>query len=541
MLALSGDNTLMTTADTAPGDSISPMKLVADRDACYRALLSRDNRFDGKFFVGVSSTRIYCRPVCKVKTPQKTNCSFFQNAVAAEQAGFRPCLRCRPEMAPGWSTMDISAQLSHAAAALIRGNLSSGSNVSEIAAKLGVSDRHLRRLFETHIGASPRDYLQTQRRLLAKRLLADTSLSISAVAATAGFGSSRAMNNSFQKCYGLTSSGMRGSTVNPSGKKAAAELEFNLPYREPFDFDFLLGFLKTRSIAGVEHVEDNSYQRVITVRDDTGELHTGWLKVAAIDGHSHLVLTVSSELLPVIASVLIKVRHIFDLDADPESVVPALGELAKNSPGIRLPGSADGFEIAVRAVLGQQITVKAARTLATRFVARFGAAIDFPGKPELTHAFPDAATIARARKDSIAKLGIIGRRADTIKHLAGLIDKGELKLSPDAPVEQTLAALKSIPGIGDWTAHYLCMRALHWPDAYPAADYGVMKALGVDKPSDAKKLAEVWRPWRAYAVMHLWASLKTAASPEQSTQKPSGTKTKVPKQTPAKTQSKLAE
>lgn len=495
-----------TEADTATGETISALKLVADRDACYRALLSRDNRFDGKFFVGVSSTRIYCRPVCKVKTPQKPNCSFFHNAVAAEQAGFRPCLRCRPEMAPGWSTMDISAQLSHAAAALIRGNLSSGDNVSDIAAKLGVSDRHLRRLFEIHIGASPRDYLQTQRRLLAKQLLADTALSITQVASAAGFGNSRAMNNSFQKYYGLTSTGIRDSATRVPAKTSPAELVFNLPYREPYDFNFLIGFLDKRSIQGVEQVAENSYQRVITITDNTGELYTGWLKVSAIEDQS-LLLTVSAELLPVISSVLIKVRHIFDLDADPESVVPALGKLAQNSPGIRLPGSADGFEIAVRAVLGQQITVKAARTLATRFVARFGQAIQFPDQPELTHAFPDAGTIARARKDSIARLGIIGRRADTIKHLAQLIDKGELNLSPDAPVEQTLAALKSIPGIGDWTAHYLCMRALHWPDAFPAADYGVMKALGVDKPAQAKKLAEPWRPWRAYAVMHLWASL----------------------------------
>ncbi len=499
----------MKDVDTAAGEPVNSLKLIADRDACYKALLSRDNRFDGKFFVGVSSTGIYCRPVCKVKTPQKPNCSFFQNAVAAEQAGFRPCLRCRPEMAPGWSTMDISAQLSHAAAALIRCNLGSGDNVSDIAAKLGVSDRHLRRLFEIHIGASPRDYLQTQRRLLAKRLLADTSLSIAKVANTAGFGSSRAMNNSFQKYYGLTSTGIRESSTNAAQKEADTELVFNLPFRDPFDFNFLISFLQTRSIEGVEHVADNSYQRVITIKE-AGELHTGWLKVSAVGGQSHLMLTVSVELLPVIASVLIKVRHIFDLDADPESVVPALGKLAKNSPGIRLPGSADGFEIAVRAILGQQITVKAARTLATRFVARFGKATHFPGKPQLTHAFPDAGTIARARKDSIAKLGIIGRRADTIKQMATLIDKGELNLSPDAPVEQTLAALKSIPGIGDWTAHYLCMRALHWPDAFPSADYGVMKALGVDKPAQAKKLAEPWRPWRAYAVMHLWASLAQA-------------------------------
>ncbi len=509
---------LNNTADSeTTGIESSPaQKLVSDNQACYRALLSRDARFDGKFFVGVSSTGIYCRPVCKVRTPRQPNCSFYPTAVAAEQAGFRPCLRCRPEVAPGWSTMDISAQLAAAAAALIRSNLSDGDNVAGIAAKLGVSDRHLRRLFDAHVGASPRDYLQTQRRLLAKRLLADTTLSVSEVASTAGFSSARAMNNSFRKYYDLSSSAIRESNAThlnrSKQKKTALEdvdtgLVFNLPYRAPYDFNFLLSFLDTRSIEGVEYVQNSSYERVISVTDANGQCHTGWFKVTQAKNLPQLELTLSSDLLPVIATVLTKVRQIFDLDADPDSIAPALGELAKDAPGIRLPGSADGFEVAVRAVLGQQITVKAARTLATRLVARFGKAVQFCDNPNLTHAFPQAATLARAPKDSIASLGIIGRRADTIKTLAAMVHSGELDLSPHAPFEQTLKTLKEIKGIGDWTAHYLCMRALHWPDAYPAADYGVMKALHVSTGTEAKKLAEQWRPWRAYAVMHLWASL----------------------------------
>jgi len=505
-------------------------RLLGDLDACYRALLSRDQRFDGKFFVGVSSTGIYCRPVCKVRTPRQVNCTFYPTAVAAERAGFRPCLRCRPEQAPGWSHTDISAQLVHAATALINTDLRETTQVSALAARLGVSERHLRRIFESHIGASPRDYIQTQRRLLAKRLLADTRLSIGAVANAAGFASSRAMSANFRKVYGLSPTEIRNSSTPNTAKATKADkadqgdqgktpsdisgtstpatgLSLHLSYREPFDFDYLLEFLARRSISGVETVSTEAYHRVVRIEDSNGDIHTGWFGVDKPDGLRAVRLTVSPELLPVVVNVLSIVRHLFDLDADPESYREHLGELLLNNPGIRLPGSADGFEVAVRAVLGQQITVKAARTLATRFVERFGERVEFSGKPELTHAFPSATTIASRRKDSIARLGIIGRRADTIRDLAKRIHRGELDLTPKATFEDTLQTLKSIPGIGDWTAHYLCMRALHYPDAFPAADYGVMKALSVKTPAQATKLAEPWRPWRAYAVMCLWASL----------------------------------
>lgn len=512
----------------APAANKPGSKLLGDTEACYRALLSRDQRFDGKFFVGVSSTGIYCRPVCKVRTPQQVNCTFYPTAVAAEIAGFRPCLRCRPEQAPGWSSTDISAQLVHAATALIDSDLSETTQVSTLADRLGISERHLRRIFDTHIGASPRDYIQTQRRLLAKRLLAETKLSISAIATAAGFSNSRALSANFRKAYGLSPSEIRktstGTPGNTAGKTPASKrpaqnpgLVLHLSYREPYDFDYLLKFLTARSINGVETVSTHAYHRVLSISDTQGEVHTGWFGVERPEGQRALRLTISPELLPVVVTVLSITRHLFDLDADPDSYREPLGNLLDNNPGIRLPGSADGFEIAVRAVLGQQITVKAARTLATRFVDRFGERVEFAGKPELTHAFPSAANIATRRKDSIARLGIIGRRADTIRELARRVSKKELDLTPQAPFEETLQTLKGIPGIGDWTAHYLCMRALHYPDAFPAADYGVMKALAVKTPAQANKLAEQWRPWRAYAVMCLWASLADKQQPPTKT------------------------
>ncbi len=285
----------------------------------------------------------------------------------------------------------------------------------------------------------------------------------------------------------------------------------SLPYREPYDFAQLCDFLSTRSIDGIELVSPDSYCRVLALPDtkDATQIHRGWIKVTR-SSHKHcLNLQLQDTLLPRKQAVTQIARQVFDLDADPESYLPTLGALAKDAPGLRLPGAADGFELAVRAVLGQQITVKAARTLATRFVHRFGDKLVCDEIPELRYSFPQPAKIARVRTESIAKLGIIQRRAKTIKALAREIKSGRLDLSPAADAEHTHKSLCALPGIGDWTAQYLCMRALQWPDAFPAADYGVLKALALDKPTAAREHAEQWRPWRAYAVMHLWHSLKT--------------------------------
>lgn len=489
-------------------------RLSNDPKACYKALASRDARFDGKFFVGVASTGIYCRPVCRVRLPKAVNCRFYESAAAAEHAGFRPCLLCRPENAPGWCSADISHQLALNAATMMRNDLHAAKTVTDIAAQLGVTDRHLRRVFEQHLGVKPIDYLQTQRRLMARRLLAGTKLTVTDVAVASGFSSTRRLQASFRQHYQCTPGQLRQQTRDKTFRQSLAIKGngtcFLLSYREPYDFNRILRFLSARSLDGVEYTTETRYSRTLLLpnpSDDT-KPHRGWIHITPVEGKNCLSLVIDESLLQQVTTVIAITRHLFDLDADPQAYLPVLGDLATATPGLRLPGAANGFELAVRAVLGQQITVKAARTLATRFVHRFGQKIDSPLTESPGYTFPQPATIARARKDSIAKLGIIGRRADTIRHIAKALNTNQLDLSPTADAEATITTLKAIPGIGDWTAHYLCMRALHWPDAFPAADYGVMKALQTGSPAKAKQAADAWRPWRAYAVMHLWRSLE---------------------------------
>lgn len=507
-----------TSKENSSPNTADPATLL-DHDACYRALSSHDARFDGRFFVAVSTTGIYCRPVCRVRLPKATNCSFYTTAAKAEQSGYRPCLRCRPELAPGTVTSDTGLQLATAAAHMIDRTLQEGQSLAELAAKLGISERHLRRLFESKFGVSPIEYLQTQRLLLAKRLLTDTALSVTQIAFAAGFNSIRRLNASMLERYGMSPTALR--KTSPEKMATALHLMLSLTVREPYDFAWLLRFLGSRAIDGLEIVNDRSYQRVVSYQHKD-EILVGWVKVSQSKPSSRaqrpqtsstLILEVSQQLAPVIAQVLATVKNIFDIDSDPEHLIEALGTVAAKQPGIRLPGTASGFEIAVRAVLGQQITVKAARTLAARFVARFGERCEFDDAPGLTRAFPDPDKIKRVHNASIAKLGIISRRAETIKAVAHAITADGLDLSPSAPVEDTLKRLNDIKGIGDWTAQYIAMRALRWPDAFPAADYGVMKALEVSTPAAARTIAEQWQPWRAYAVMHLWASLadKSAA------------------------------
>ncbi len=487
--------------DTAPMDM--PTELLNDTDACYRALASRDARFDGRFFVGVSSTGIYCRPVCKVRLPQKHNCTFYQDAATAEQAGFRPCLRCRPELSPGWSTTDISAQLALNAAKLIQERLAFGEPLTHIAARLGITDRHLRRVFEIRFGVRPVQYRQTRRLLLAKALLTDTALPITDIAFSSGFGSVRRFNAALKDHYGLTPGDIRGN--QPTNNNASSALVLRLPVHQPYNFDAIRSFLASRAIGGLEQVDELHYQRTLSVTTPQGMV-TGWIRVSA-HARDQIQLEISRELSAGVATVLTRVRHLFDLDTHPDSYLATLTGVPVSDPGLRLPGAVDGFEIAVRAILGQQITVKAARTLAERFVKRFGARVTFTDDPNLTHSFPTVQRIANARINTLASLGIISRRAETIQAIARAIHAQQLDLSPTAPVDDTIKQLKTMRGIGDWTAQYIAMRALRWPDAFPAADYGIMKALGVDKPRQAIQLAEPWKPWRAYAVVHLWSSL----------------------------------
>ncbi|MBK7472185.1 MAG: DNA-3-methyladenine glycosylase 2 [Betaproteobacteria bacterium] len=470
-------------------------------DHCYRALLSRDSRFDGKFFVGVSSTGIYCRPVCTARTPMRTRCTFYPSAAAAEGAGFRPCLRCRPELAPGNACVDAPQRIAHAAASLIDDGFLEENDLALLAARLGVTDRHLRRVFQAEFGVAPVGYAQTQRLLLAKRLLTDTTLPVTDIALAAGFGSVRRFNALFQARYRMQPTRLRHDGGAGTGTPA---MRFELAYRPPLPWDTLLAFLGHRAIQGVEAVAGHEYRRTVAVAHG-GHVHRGWIAVRPAARRATLQVSLSPGLARVVPPVLARVKRLFDLACDPHAVAAQLGELAAAHPGLRVPGAFDGFEMAVRAILGQQVTVKAATTLSGRIARAFGDALATPWA-ELTHTFPAAGRVAALTVDDVASNGIIASRSRSILALAGRIADGTLVLAPGVDVERTLAALRAVPGIGEWTAQYIAMRALAWPDAFPHTDLGVMKALGETSPRRVLARAEPWQPWRAYAVMHLWHS-----------------------------------
>lgn len=474
-----------------------------DPDRCYRALRARDVRFDGRFFVGVTSTGIYCRPICPSRPPKHQNCTFHPSAAAAEAAGFRPCLRCRPELAPGNASIDAGARLAQQAASLIEDGAADGGSVDEIAARLGISDRHLRRIFQTEFGVAPIAYAQTHRMLLAKRLLTDTRLSVTDVALASGFHSVRRFNALFRERYRLKPTDLRRATA---AREITDRFTFELAFRPPFDWRALTDFFAARTIAGVDDVAGDAYRRTLRIAV-RGVEHTGWIEVRPVARKHTVRVAVATSFAKVLPAVLAQTKRVFDLACDPGQVQAALGDLAAANPGLRLPGAFDAFELAVRAVLGQQITVRAARTLAGRFAERFGTPLDTPFDG-LTRLFPSPATVATLPYGDIAALGIIATRAKTILALAQGFASGTVVLEPGGDADTSIKRLRALPGIGDWTAQYMAMRALAWPDAFPHTDYGVMKALGEKNPRRVLAMAEAWRPWRAYAVMHLWQSLK---------------------------------
>lgn len=472
-----------------------------DPATCYRALRARDARFDGQFFVGVTSTGIYCRPVCGARPVKRENCRFFPSAAAAEADGFRPCLRCRPELAPGHASVDAGGRLARAAANMIEDGVLADGRLDGLAARLGASDRHLRRVFAAEFGVSPVAYAQTQRLLLAKRLLTDTALPVTEIAMAAGFGSLRRFNASFRERYR-----MQPRDIRKTPEAAARnELVFELAYRPPYAWEPQLAFLRERSIEGVESATAKRYLRTVAIARET-TTHTGWIAVEHRVRRRTLRVTLSGSLARVVPEALGRVKHLFDLACRPDEIERHLGDLAADAPGLRVPGAFDGFETAVRAVLGQQITVAAARTLAGRIAAAFGEALETPFA-DLTHTFPTAERLAAASGDELGRLGVIRSRQRAIRALAEACASGALVLAPGADVERTLAALRALPGVGEWTAQYVAMRALAWPDAFPHTDYAVVKALGEDSPRRVLDAAERWRPWRAYAAVHLWNSL----------------------------------
>jgi len=477
-----------------------------DARMCYRALKARDARFDGRFFVAVSSTRIYCRPVCTVRPPKRENCAFFPSAAAAEANGYRPCLRCRPELAPGNASIDARTRLAQAAASMMEDGTLDSAGLDTLATRLGITDRHLRRAFAAEFGVSPVQFAQTQRLLLAKRLLTDTALPIADVAFASGFGSVRRFNALFQARYRLKPGQLRTSRRASSSVNGTADtLVFELSFRPPFHWRAMSAFLGARAILGVEAVADGWYRRTVRIPVDRTE-HHGWIAIGMSPKKPTLRVTVSASLARAVPPVLSRVKSLMDVACNPAEVANVLGTLAKPHPGLRVPGAFDGFEMAVRAILGQQVTVAGARTLAGRFAAQFGDPIETPFDA-LTTLFPTAARVAEQSEDRIARIGMPGARARTLLALARAVADARLTLMPNAEVDRTLETLRALPGVGEWTAQYIAMRALSWPDAFPHSDLGLMKALGETNARRVLARGEAWRPWRAYAVMHLWQSL----------------------------------
>ena len=469
-----------------------------DPESCYQALVSRDPRFDGLMYVGVCSTGIYCRLICNSRRPLKRNCTFYPNAAAAEQAGFRPCLRCRPEIAPGNALVDSRNRLAVALGRRIEDGALNEISVPALAAQMGISDRHLRRVIQDEFGVSPNKLLETQRLLTAKLLLTDTTLPVTEVAYASGFASLRRFNDAFKTNYRLNPSQFRRGT---GAAKRAGRFLFDLAYRPPLDWAALLHFLERRLFAGVEAIVDSTYLRTVRIGG-----RTGWIGVRPSARRHALSVEISPELNRVIPTVLMRVRRLFDLGAEPERIAQRLGKLAALCPGLRMPGAFDGYEVAIRAVLGQQISVKGATTIAGRFAETFGDPVETPF-PQLRLLMPTAQRVAKASPAAISRIGVTSARANTLLGVSRAMVHNPNLLEPGADVEQAIVRLKTLPGIGEWTAQYLAMRAFAWPDAFPATDLGVRKALGIDDERKIIAHAEAWRPWRGYATMHLWRSL----------------------------------
>lgn len=476
-----------------------------DPDTCYDALLSRNRRFDGWFFVGVATTGVYCRPVCPVKPPKAGNCSYYPTAAAAEKAGFRPCMRCRPELAPGHGLLDLSGNLADAAAALIENDFLNEHSVDALARRVGVTERHLRRIFAAQFGVSPVEFAQTHRLLMAKRLLTDTALPVAVVASTAGFGSVRRFNDLFRQRYGLNPLRLRKG----AGASANGDMTFPLPYRPPFAWADLMRFLAQRQIGGVERIDAQGYARVVELpgRNNHGAGRvTGWLSVAHVPQRFALAVTVSPALTPVVPAVLARVRRLFDLDSRPDVIDAHLGELADGSPGLRVPGAFDGLEMAIRAIAGERLEAVQAGTMLARVAERFGTSLE-SAPPGLTHALPSAATLAAAPPAALETIGFSHEAALAIVSLARAVADGALALEPMAPLDATLVvlrAMRAMRGFDERAVQYVAMRAMAWPNAFPADDALLpARADRARMPSSTPHAAR-WAPWRAYAALHVW-------------------------------------
>ena len=481
-----------------------------------RARLSRDARFDGQFFVAVRTTGIYCRPICPAVAPKRENVSFYPSAAAACEAGYRPCLRCRPECAPGtpaWS--GTSTTVRRGLRLISEGALDDGS-IEQLADRLGVTSRHLRRLFTKHLGASPLSVAHTQRLHFAKRLIDQTNLPMSQISTAAGYGSIRRFNDAFSNTYGRPPRELRRRRHKDD--EIAGTLTVRLPWHRPYDWDGIADFLAGRATPGVEQVAGDRYLRTISISGEVGVIEC---RADTADGSVRLTVhgIATQSLFPLVQ----RVREMFDVDAPVAEIAKLvnadreLGKMLRDRPGIRVPGAWDGFELTVRAILGQQVSVKAATTLAGRIANRYGESVVLPetvSDPDsdlkLNRLFPTPQKLARARFNDI---GLVRSRADAIRCVAQAVCNGSLSFDNAQDPEDFRQSLTSIRGVGDWTAQYVAMRALKYPDAFPASDLGLLKAIGVSGNTGTKELrrrAESWRPWRSYAAMLLWSSLSNS-------------------------------
>ena len=466
------------------------MKL--EDDTAHAAVEARDKRFDGRFFIGVTSTGIYCRCVCTARTPKRQNRRFFPTAAAAELADFRPCLLCRPECAPGQAPIDAAERLAHGALQRIEAGALEEQGLEELAADLGVTGRHLRRVMRETFGAAPIDLAQTHRLLTAKRLLADTALGMAEVAFASGFRSVRRFNALFQQHYGLTPSRLRKRADRPRPQSLGLWLEA----RGPLEPTEALGDWMRRRLAGLEvRTGEHSWTRTLAVGP-----HVGWLTLSVEPRGVELRL--SDGLVPAVRQLVAATRGLFDLDADLDSIHAALSrhEGLAHTPGpVRLPGSLEAFETAVRAVLGQQVTLAAGRTLGARLVERYGTRVETPFEG-LTHLFPSAERLAEVPGDERARIGMPRGRGETVRALARAVAGGQLRLARGA-IAAGRAGLEQLPGIGPWTLEYIALRALGDPDAFPLGDSALRGAFGT---GNLARACEAWRPWRGYAAARLW-------------------------------------
>jgi AraC family transcriptional regulator of adaptative response / DNA-3-methyladenine glycosylase II len=492
-----------------------------DRDVCYRAIRTRDARFDGRVFTAVKTTGVYCRPICPARTPKLENVVFYASAAAAQEAGFRPCLRCRPESSPDLAVWRGTSNTVSRALALIADGALDGGDVDALALRLGIGERQLRRLFQAHLGASPIAVAQTRRVLFAKQLLHETRLRMVDIAHAAGFGSVRRFNDTFRRLYGRAPSTLRRQHVTAEGSPLAGITLF-LSYAPPYDWSAILDFLARRAIPGVESVVSERYRRTIAL-----DGRHGTIEITPAAGRHALAATIRFPRVQALPAIVGRIRRLFDLGADVAAITAqlaadaSLAPLVAARPGLRVPGAWDGFETAVRAIIGQQITVVAARRIAGDLVATHGEPLDpsvAEAAPELTAVFPDARRLAAA---DLSRLPMPRARSTAIGAVAAAVATDPALLALDRGLDDTVARLRALPGVGEWTAQYIALRALRQPDAFPAADIGLLRAMADatgTRPTPAALLAraESWRPWRAYAAQHLWtAPLRTPSRTER--------------------------